>query len=107
MAYLPLFHTFGRFLELMGCVFWGATYCFAESAAIDVLSRQMRELNPTVFISIPLKWMELYDRVQQAVDVEGASQEEIRPVVEQVCGTKLRWGLSAAGYLDPEIFRSR
>ena len=31
LCYLPLFHTFGRFLELCGCVFWGATYCFAES----------------------------------------------------------------------------
>jgi len=105
LAYLPLFHTFGRFLEMMGCVFWGATYCFAESPAIETLSRQMRELEATVFISIPMKWIELYELVKQKVDVEGASQEEIRSAFELVCGNKLRWGLSAAGYLDPEIFR--
>ena len=33
LAYLPLFHTFGRFLELQGAVFWGATYCFAQDPA--------------------------------------------------------------------------
>ncbi len=31
LAFLPLFHTFGRYLELSGAVFWGAEYCFMEN----------------------------------------------------------------------------
>ena len=55
MSYLPLYHTFGRFLEMMGCVFWGAVYHFAENPSIDVIARQMQEVRPTVFISIPAR----------------------------------------------------
>src|SRR5512134_125201 len=35
LCFLPLFHTFGRFLEMLGSVYWGATYCFLESPAVD------------------------------------------------------------------------
>ena len=31
LSYLPLFHTFGRYFELMGSIFWGSTYTFAQS----------------------------------------------------------------------------
>ena len=37
LCYLPLFHTFGRFFELMGSVFWGANYCFAQSPSFNSL----------------------------------------------------------------------
>jgi len=105
LCYLPLFHTFGRFFELWGCVFWGATYCFAASPAVDSLIGQMNDLEPTVFISIPMKWMQLFESIRQKVDVESASDDEIAAAVAEVTGGRLRWGLSAAGYLDPEIFR--
>jgi hypothetical protein len=105
LCYLPLFHTFGRFLELTGCIFWGATYCFAENPGIETLARQMRALDATVFISIPMKWMQLYDLVRQTVDVVGADDEEIAASFRRTTGNGLRFGLSAAGYLDPEIFR--
>lgn len=105
LCYLPLFHTFGRFLEMTGCIFWGATYCFAESPAAETLSRQMQELEPSVFISIPLKWMQLYDLVRSDVDVETAPDDALGATLRGVVGPRLRWGLSAAGYLDPDIFR--
>ncbi len=105
LCYLPLFHTFGRFLELAACVFWGSTYCFAENPAIDTLVRQMGEVKPTVFISIPMKWMQLYERIRQEVDVELADDGSILEAIRRVTGGRLRWGLSAAGYLDPDIFR--
>ncbi len=105
LAYLPLFHTFGRFLELQGSVFWGATYAFARNPAIDTLVRQMQELEPSVFISIPMKWIQLYDLIRQEVDVESAGDAEIAAVVRRVVGGRLGWGLSAAGYLDPAVFR--
>ena len=105
LCYLPLFHTFGRFLELTGCIFWGATYCFAENPGIENLTRQMRALDITAFISIPMKWMQLHDLVRQSVDVVTADDQEIEAVIRDTVGTSLCWGLSAAGYLDPEIFR--
>lgn len=105
LCYLPLFHTFGRFLELAACVFWGSTYYFAESPEIETLIRQMGELKPTVFISIPMKWGELYERIRQEVDVETAQDSVILEATRRVTGGHLRWGLSAAGYLDPDIFR--
>jgi len=105
LCYLPLFHTFGRFLELTGCIFWGAVYCFARSPGIEDLSREMRSLGITTFISIPMKWMQLYDLVRQNVDVVAADDDEIEAAVRKTVGDDLRWGLSAAGYLDPEIFR--
>jgi long-subunit acyl-CoA synthetase (AMP-forming)/GNAT superfamily N-acetyltransferase len=105
LCYLPLFHTFGRFLEMTGCIFWGSTYCFAESPDLESLVRQMQQQQPTVFISIPMKWMQLYDRIRAEVDVEAASDAELDQATRRLTGGSLRWGLSAAGYLDPEIFR--
>ena len=105
LAYLPLFHTFGRYLELMGAIFWGATYCFAENPAIDVLVRHLQEERPTVFISIPMRWVQLYERIRQEADPETASAADVAAAVARLTGGRLRWGLSAAGYLDPEIFR--
>ncbi len=104
ICYLPLCHTFGRFLELCGCVFWGATYCFAESTSPVVLADQIRRERATVMISIPLKWIQLYDLVRQEVDIEGAPADEVSAATRRVVG-HLRWGLSAAGYLSPDIFR--
>jgi len=105
LSYLPLFHTFGRFLEMTGCIFWGATYCFAEDPSIETLTRQMRRQRASVLISIPMKWMQLFDLVRQSVDIESADDEEISSALRAIVGPDLRWGLSAAGYLDPEIFR--
>ncbi len=105
LCFLPLFHTFGRFLEMTGCVFWGATYCFAENPAIDILVKQMQEIRPTVFISIPMKWIQLYDLVRAELDVEAAPDGELDRITRKLTGGELRFGLSAAGYLDPEVFR--
>ncbi len=105
LCYLPLFHTFGRFLELCGSIFWGATYRFAENPSIDGLVREMQTYRPTVFISIPMKWIQLYERIRQEVNIESSADSEIAATVDRITGGKLRWGLSAAGYLDPEVFR--
>lgn len=105
LSYLPLFHTFGRFLEMTGCIFWGATYIFAENPSIENLMLQMQEFEPSVFISIPMKWMQLYDAIRAEVDLDTADDVAILAAVKRQTGGNLRWGLSAAGYLDPDIFR--
>ncbi len=104
ICYLPLFHTFGRLFEMMGCLFWGATYVLADSTRIDLLSQAMKLTRPTVFISIPKKWIQIHQRIAELVDIEHAPAEKIESAISRVTGGALKWGLSAAGYLDPDIF---
>lgn len=105
LCYLPLFHTFGRFLEMLGCVFWGAKYVFLENPSIEALVQGMRRHRPTVFISVPKKWMQLHEAIDAAAPIESASDAEVEEAVRRVTGGALRWGLSAAGHLDAEVFR--
>jgi len=105
LCYLPLYHTFGRFLELLGCVFWGATYCFLDNPSLEALVQGMRRHRPTVFISVPKKWMQLFEVIARSADPATASDEELAEATRLATGGRLRWGLSAAGHLSPEIFR--
>lgn len=105
LSYLPLFHTFGRWLEMMGCVFWGAEYCFMEDPSVETMIANMKLVQPTVFISIPKKWSQLYEQIGLDVDIEIAADEVIKNTIEKRTGGKLKWGLSAAGFLAPDIFK--
>ena len=53
LAFLPLYHTFGRWFEMTGSIFWGAEYCFMENPAVETMIENMRLVKPTIFISIP------------------------------------------------------
>ena len=104
LSYLPLYHTFGRFLEMSGSLWWGATYVFARSTNHAALVEDFRTVRPTVFISVPKKWMEMAESSQRQAapdDGEGASGQ-----LRALTGGRLAHGLSAAGYLDPAIFRA-
>ncbi len=104
LCYLPLYHTFGRWLELMGTLWWGATYTFARSTAQSSLLEDFRSVKPTVFISVPKKWIELQDAA--AWEAASEDEEETAGHLRVITGTRLRYGLSAAGYLDPVIFKN-
>lgn len=104
LCFLPLYHTFGRYLEMLACVHLGATYIFAESASTDTLIHHMQQFQPTAMISVPKKWIDLQRRAVPS-DQPPDDLEEIRRTVAQLTGGRLRWGLSAAGRLDPAIFR--
>jgi len=104
LCYLPLYHTFGRYLEMTGAIFWNGTYIFAGNTSAETLLSLFPKVNPTGFISIPLRWQELYERCQEQIaSVE--SRELREEAVRDVVGSRLHWGLSAAGYLDPTVFR--
>ena len=105
LCYLPLFHTFGRYFELLGCLFWGATYTFLLDPSREGLLDAFREAEPSVFISIPKKWLQLQEEIGRHADLEQASDEEVLAASRKVLGPRLRWGLSAAGYLPAEVFR--
>ncbi|MCX6306141.1 MAG: GNAT family N-acetyltransferase [Bacteroidetes bacterium] len=104
LCYLPLFHTFGRYLEMTGAIFWNGTYIFAGNTSSETLLSLFPKTNPSGFISIPLRWQELFEKCQEKVsNVESPELRE--QAVRDVVGSRLHWGLSAAGYLDPEVFR--
>ena len=104
ICFLPLYHTFGRYLEMMGCIFWSAEYCFLENPSVEAMISNMQLVKPTVFISIPKKWMQLYDYVTSKVDIEIDEHQKIKDELDKAIGGQLKWGLSAAGYLPPDIF---
>ena len=105
LCYLPLFHTFGRYFELTGSIFWGATYVFAQSPSFSSILKDFILYKPTIFISIPKRWVQLYELLETSLDLDNAQPNEIESKLESITGGKLNWGLSAAGYLDPDIFK--
>src|SRR5512136_283840 len=104
LAYLPLYHTFGRYLGMTGSLWWGATYVFARSTGQAALAEDFKNVRPTTFISVPKKWMELQETAQRVAppDDPDAAAGHLRALT----GGRLAHGLSAAGYLDPIVFRA-
>ncbi len=105
LCFLPLFHTFGRFLEMWGSIFWGAEYTFSSGKGIESLLSDLKEMQPSVLISIPQRWQDIYDKIGSKVDLLNTDGDAVHRTVQEVSGGKLYWGLSAAGYLPPEVFR--
>ncbi|NNM04385.1 MAG: AMP-binding protein, partial [Gemmatimonadetes bacterium] len=102
-CFLPLYHTFGRYLEMMGMVFWGGTYVFSGNPSFETLLAGLQETRPTGLISIPRRWQQIKERCLAEMDAsqERSSREE---AFRKVVGDRLRWGLSAAGALEPAAF---
>lgn len=105
LAFLPLYHTFGRWFEMIGSIFWGTEYCFMENPSVETMIGNMQLVKPSIFISIPKKWIQLYEYITARVDIEVDDDQKIKDVVNNVTGGNLKWGLSAAGFLPPDIFR--
>jgi long-subunit acyl-CoA synthetase (AMP-forming) len=103
LSYLPLYHTFGRYLELLGTLFWRGTYVFAGNPSAETLLDSLPRVQPSGMIGIPLRWSQIARRCREAIEerAEGVSEED---AFRSVVGPRLRWGLSAAGYLAPRVF---
>ena len=59
LCYLPLFHTFGRYFEMLGMLFWGGTYVFAGNPSFETLAGALPRVRPTGLIGIPRRWAQL------------------------------------------------
>jgi long-subunit acyl-CoA synthetase (AMP-forming)/GNAT superfamily N-acetyltransferase len=103
-CYLPLFHTFGRYLEMMGMIFWGGTYVFAGNTSRETFLKRLAEVQPTGLIGIPLRWRQIEEYCLEQLDPAAPPDVE-QAVFRSVVGPRLRWGLSAAGFLAPKTFR--
>lgn len=104
LCYLPLFHTFGRFLEMLGTIYWGGTYVFAGSPTVESLIAELGRVRPTGLIGVPVRWTQMRQQCLEAMDQETTAAAESDAFRETV-GDRLRWGVSAAGFLDPLVFR--
>jgi len=104
LSYLPAYHTFGRYLELCGTLFWGATCVFARSPSLASMLEDFRAVKPTVFISVPKKWMELHEAAVWEVGTDDPG--DLAASLRAITGGRLRHGISAAGYLEPAVFRA-
>ncbi|MGD8394438.1 MAG: GNAT family N-acetyltransferase, partial [Candidatus Eiseniibacteriota bacterium] len=104
LCFLPLFHTFGRYLEMLGMLFWRGTYVFAGNPSTGTLFAGLHEVQPTGLISVPIRWVQIRDHCLERAG-DAASSEEREAIFRQVVGNRLRWGLSAAGHLEPRVFR--
>ncbi len=102
LCFLPLFHTFGRYLEMLGTIYWRGTYTFTGNTSTDTLLALFPQVNPTAFISVPIRWQQLYDKIHARLSKEGEEHKE--KIIRETVGNRLYWGLSAAGYLDPKTF---
>ena len=105
LCFLPLYHTFGRYLEMLGMLFWGGTYVFAGNPSLDGLAAGLEEVEPTGLVSIPIRWAQLEARARAGGGRGAVGRRPRRPALRTVVGGRLRWGLSAAGYLAPQVFR--
>lgn len=104
LCFLPLYHTFGRYFEMLGIIFWGGTYVFPGDPSVETLTRLLAEVNPTGLISIPLRWIQISENCLLEMGKVATSKEKSRKFRE-VVGKRLHWGLSAAGHLAPKVFR--
>ena len=103
-CYLPLFHTFGRYLEMMGMIFWGGTYVFAGNPSRETFLKRLSEVQPTGLIGIPLRWQQIQEHCLEQLEPTAAAEVE-EAVFRSIVGNRLRWGISAAGFLAPKTFR--
>ena len=103
LCFLPLYHTFGRYFELIGSIFWGATYIFAESPYFKSLLKDFQISKPSIFISVPKRWIQLMEHAKSINALDDNDDINNNPL-SVITGGKLKHGLSAAGYLDPEVF---
>ena len=103
LCFLPLYHTFGRYFELLGSIFWGATYAFAESPYFKSLLKDFQISKPSIFISVPKRWIQLMDHAN-SISLTDDNNDKNNNGISSITGGNLKFGLSAAGYLDPDVF---
>jgi hypothetical protein len=73
---------------MTGCVFWAAEYCFLENPSVETMISNMQLVKPTVFISIPKKWMQIYDYVTGKVDIEVEDHQKIGSYIKAIAKFK-------------------
>lgn len=103
LAFLPLYHTFGRYFELLGSIYWRGTYVFSGNPSVETLFSLFPKINPTGLVSVPIRWLQIYEKCLEELK-KLSPGEDSAEAIRSTVGSRLRWGISAAGYLDPRVF---
>jgi len=85
-------------------IFWGGTYVFAGNPSRETFLKRLSEVQPTGLIGIPLRWRQIQEHCLEQLEPTAAPEIE-EAVFRSLVGNRLRWGLSAAGFLAPKTFR--
>ena len=120
MAFLPYHHTFGSSGQTM-MISRGATTVFCDG--LKYIQKNIVEYHVTVFVCVPLLIEAIYKRIQQGIDKQGKRKtfdrglklsqfllkfhidirrKLFKEVLDQL-GGKLRYIVSGASALDPEV----
>ncbi len=120
MAFLPYHHTFGSTGQTM-MISRGATTVFCDG--LKYIQKNIVEYHVTVFVCVPLLIEAIYKRIQQGIDKQGKRKtfdrglklsnfllkfhidirrKLFKEVLDQL-GGKLRYIVSGASALDPEV----
>ena len=63
---------------MLSSIFWGSSYCFAESPAFNSLLNDFKIIKPTIFISIPKRWLQIYEMLQMEMDLFSEDEKIIK-----------------------------
>ncbi len=75
LSFLPLAHAFERTAGHIAVLAAGATISYAES--VEAVSQNLKEVQPTVMISVPRMFEKVYNRVTKKVGEGGAVKQKL------------------------------
>ena len=87
LSVLPIHHTYECTLGFLMVIYSGACIAFCEG--LRYLTKNMQEIRPTVFVTVPLMIEKIYGRIMKKLDDKR--------------GGKLIFGIGKAAALDPRI----
>jgi long-subunit acyl-CoA synthetase (AMP-forming) len=91
ISYLPLAHTYERYVG-EGCgIFFGAHLFFTEG--LDTFIQDMQRARPTLFISVPRLWMKFQAGVHAEVPPERLQKLLSLPIISRLVRRKILKGL--------------
>lgn len=72
MSYLPLSHVAGQILDLIGSLVSGSHVYFADDKALQgTLVETLKEVRPSIFLSVPRVWEKIYDKMMVMASQNG------------------------------------
>lgn len=98
MSYLPLNHVGERIGIEMNCFATGGTISFGEN--IDTFAKNLQDVQPTLFFSVPRIWTKFYQGVLQRLPEKKLNFLLKTPLINRVVKNKVRFGL---GMRDAKI----
>jgi long-chain acyl-CoA synthetase len=75
LSFLPLSHAFERTAGYTAMFAAGATISYAES--VEAVSQNLKEVQPTIMISVPRMFEKVYNRVTKQVSEGGAVKQKV------------------------------